>query len=80
MCKYCTNDINEWENYIIDFSNDSDTDNEDLQVGMEAFYIDVGTSVVFQLVDYARREPLHFGVAANPHFSYCPFCGRKLEE
>ena len=80
MCKYCTNDIYERENYSINFSNDSDTNNEDLQVSIEGFYIDVGASVVFQLIDYARTEPLHFGVAVSPHFSYCPFCGKKLEE
>lgn len=82
MCKYCTNDINERENYIIDFSDSIDYG--DLNIGIESLYIEVGNAIGFQFIDLIRldekKNPLHWGAAANPHFSYCPFCGRKLEE
>lgn len=82
MCKYCTNDFEKRENYFIDKSNNIDYGN--LGIGLVRYEINPGNFIMFEMADLIRenedgKKPVRFGVAVNPSFKYCPFCGRKLE-
>jgi len=81
MCKYCTTNIKERENYVLTPDNDS-YGGGGIKVKKILFQSDGETAIYFTDDKMIMRngEPVELAMAYRIPFEYCPFCGRKLED
>jgi len=69
MCKYCTNAIDEKENYIYDTL-------EPVKFGVN-IQID-GKNMISSVYRYCEKINNTIGIAYCCEINYCPFCGKEL--
>lgn len=81
MCKYCTTNIEERENYVLT-PNNSSYGNDGIKVEKIISQSDGETAIYFTDDKMIMRngESVKLAMAYRIPFEYCPFCGRKLED